>query len=157
MAKQHELRKAYEEKHPDSYLKIVEDVADIIFPDASYAFDEDKVTEFPVIVDGEGENVYVILDRAWDTYRACDTYGYGLYIVAVGYGSCSVCDALERIANFSQHIRAKPTKGQTEAYMTLALHIVQAIKLMDTKDILAKGINVDKIIAAADSTTRGES
>jgi hypothetical protein len=43
----------------------------------------------------------------------------------VGYGSCSGCDTLQGISDYSH---AAPNEKQIDDYMTLALHIVQGFK-----------------------------
>jgi hypothetical protein len=63
--------------------------------------------------------VYVI---AATGYQPSD-YWY----VKISYGSCAVCDTLERIRDYSV---GKPTAKQACDYMTLALHIVEGLKKM---------------------------
>ena len=53
------------------------------------------------------------------------------WYVKVGYGSCSGCDTLEGIRDYPDE---PPTKEQIDAYMTLALHIVQGFKSMQTEE-----------------------
>jgi hypothetical protein len=50
------------------------------------------------------------------------------WYIKIGYGSCSACDELHHIRNYSSD---KPTAAQIHDYMTLALRIVQGLKLMD--------------------------
>jgi hypothetical protein len=49
----------------------------------------------------------------------------GFWYVKIDYGSCSACDTLEGIRGYSDE---PPTRGQTDDYMSLALHIVQQLK-----------------------------
>lgn len=50
----------------------------------------------------------------------------------VGYGSCSGCDTLEAIRDYSSE---KPTPEQVKDYMALALHIVQGLKKMGDDEV----------------------
>lgn len=68
----------------------------------------------------EGTLVFVIGAGGYKPSR----YWY----VKVGYGSCSVCDTLQAIRGYEGDA---PTKEQVDAYMTLALHIVQGLREMN--------------------------
>lgn len=50
------------------------------------------------------------------------------YYTSVYYGSCSVCDAFERIRNYDDE---NPNEEQINDYFTLMLHMMQRMKLID--------------------------
>lgn len=72
----------------------------------------------------QGALVYVIGATGYQP----DKYWY----VKVGYGSCSGCDTLEAIREYQD---GKPTERQVNKYMTLALHIVQGLRLMGGSEV----------------------
>jgi len=105
--------------HPESYTHIVETVIKMLHDNVQgYCPDPTRIT---VIDHGDyqGTCLYVIAAEGYQPSK----YWY----VYVSYGSCSGCDALEGIRIFRDD---KPTEGQIEQYMTLALHIVQGLRLM---------------------------
>lgn len=114
------LETRFAESHPTDYETIVTEVVKIVTTKVygEYAPDPERITE---IDDGDyqGTLLYVIPEKG---YQPSD-----YYYVKVGYGSCSGCDTLESIRNYSD---CKPTKEQVKHYMTLALHIVQNLKKM---------------------------
>lgn len=57
-----------------------------------------------------------------DTYQP---YLSDTYYTSVEYGSCSGCDTLLRISNFTYGL---PTEQQVQEYLILCLHMVQRIK-----------------------------
>jgi hypothetical protein len=114
----------FSEKHPANYAEIVKAVvAAVSSPDEYGDPDPERVAE----VDHgsyQGTLVYVIGAKG---YQPSD-YWY----VKVGYGSCSGCDTLEAIRGYHD---GKPTEEQAKDYMTLALHILQGIKPMNSDSI----------------------
>lgn len=110
------LRATFKERRPESYKDIVEATVELF-----RGVKDSSETRFrPTVVEVEGgsyqgTNLYVI--RSTD-----DTY----YYVLVDYGSCTGCDTLENLngGHFSE-------KERLDGYMTLALHIVQKLKLCD--------------------------
>lgn len=104
------------EKHPDSYKELVSSVMKVISTGDYGNPDPDIIHE---INDGayQGTLLYLIPEK---TYQPSD-----YWFVKVSYGSCSGCDTLQAICEYSIE---KPTKNQIEQYMTLALHIVQGLK-----------------------------
>ena len=106
-------------KHPESYGELVRWVVEILNDDASYQSpDPERIVE---IDHGEyqGTLVFVIAE---DGYQP-STY----WAVRVYYGSCSGCDTLQSISGYSDDL---PTDVQVADYMTLALHVLQGIRLM---------------------------
>jgi hypothetical protein len=129
MAAESVLREKFAAKHPDAYIDIVKAVVSVIGEEAAYgeegAYGEPDETRIHEINDGDyqGTLVFVIAAGGYQPWE----YWY----VKVYYGSCSGCDTLEGIRNYRDD---PPTKEQIDAYMTLALHIVQGFKSMQTEE-----------------------
>ena len=123
MAAENVLREKFVAKHPDAYIDIVKAVVDVIKGEGTYG--EPDATRIHQIDDGDyqGTLVFVIAGGGYQPWE----YWY----VKVGYGSCSGCDTLEGIRSYSNN---PPTKEQVDTYMTLALHIVQGFKSMQTEE-----------------------
>jgi len=123
MAAESVLRETFAAKHPDAYIDIVKAVVSVIGEEGEWG--EPDATRIHQIDDGDyqGTLVFVIAARGYQPWE----YWY----VTVGYGSCSGCDTLEGIRDYSIEL---PTKEQVDAYMTLALHIVQGLKSMHTEE-----------------------
>jgi hypothetical protein len=114
---QAQLRAAFA-KHPEDYTAIVKAVVQVVSVED---YDDPDPERIHRIDDGDyqGTLVFVIAAKG---YQPSD-YWY----VKVGYGSCSGCDTLQSISNYSD---APPTEEQVKEYMTLALHVVQGMKKM---------------------------
>jgi len=69
--------------------------------------------------DYQGTLVYVIGSKG---YQPSD-----YYYLRVSYGSCSVCDTLQSVSEYSSD---PPMDSQLDRYMTLALHIIQGLHAM---------------------------
>jgi hypothetical protein len=123
MAAESVLREKFAAKHPDAYIDIVKAVVSVIGEEGAYG--EPDATRIHEINDGDYQGTLVFVIAA-EGYQPSD-YWY----VKVGYGSCSGCDTLEGIRDY---LDDPPTKEQIDAYMTLALHIVQGLKSMQTED-----------------------
>jgi hypothetical protein len=119
MAGKPKLEAMFSNKHPDDYKAIVKAVVTVLNNGEEYGEPDPK--RIHELDDGSshGTMVYVI---AATGYQPSD-YWY----VKVSYGSCSGCDTLEGIRNYSHD---KPSDMQVRDYMTLALHIVQGLKKM---------------------------
>jgi len=117
------IQKQFEEAHPESYLAIVKAVVRVIGDDEYGNPDPERIHQ---IDDGDyqGTLVFIIAEMG---YQPC-TY----WSVMVGYGSCSGCDTLQSISGYSDD---KPSPEQVKDYMTLALHIVQAIHVLGGMDV----------------------
>ena len=105
------LRELFAQKHPENYESIVKNVAEIILP-AKYT----KVYTIDLNNNYQGTLLFVI---------QCNIGGEQFWAVRVDYGSCSGCDTLESIRNYSKIV---PNKTQINDYITLALQIVQQLK-----------------------------
>lgn len=115
----HLIKEEFQKKHPDNYKEVVSNVIKHITSEDEYGdcnLDPDRIHE---IDDGDyqGTLIYVIGAKG---YQPSD-----YWVVSVNYGSCSGCDTLQRIRDYSNDT---PDEDQVKDYMTLALHIVQGIK-----------------------------
>ena len=114
-----ELRGLFLEKHPKDYKSIVQAVVKILAGGDYYEKpDPERVVEIDH-GDYQGTLVFVIGVSGYQPSK--------YWAVMVFYGSCSGCDTLQSIADYSSE---PPTEEQINDYMTLALHIVQGIKLI---------------------------
>lgn len=104
------------EKHPEDYEYLVRLVFDCINKGDGYSFlrATPELNQLECIQNGDrqGSLLYVSPDRN----------NNGFFIVCIYYGSCSGCDTLERIREYSNN---KPSPQQVEDYLTLCLHIAQ--------------------------------
>ena len=119
MAKKKDIEGGFSLKHPEKYADIVRAVVEAIGDDEDYSSpDPNRIHE---IDDGDyqGILVYVIGARGYQPSK--------YWAVLVDYGTCSQCDTLEGIRD---SCKTPPTPEQVGDYMTLALHIVQALKLI---------------------------
>jgi len=128
------LRMQFSAKHPDSYREIVEAVVRLLhnviednWSNSEEAPDPQRIHE---IDDGDYQGVllYVIAASGYQPDR--------YWFVKVSYGSCSVCDTLQSIRSRYYDEDAPPSSDQVNAYMTLALHIVQGLKVLGGDPIL---------------------
>lgn len=111
------MENSLKEKHPDEYKDLVKVVIQNINVKDDY--DEPDPERITVIDDGEyqGTLLFIIGAKGYQPSKYWSVY--------VNYGSCSGCDTLQGIREYS---RKSPTDEQVKDYMTLALHIVQGIK-----------------------------
>ena len=117
----HTMREKFTAKHPDDYKDIVRAVVEML-ADASDEYDKPDPERIHEIDDGDyqGTLAYVIGGSGYQPSR----YWY----VKVSYGSCSGCDTLQAICDYTNG--EPPNDGQVRDYMTLALHIVQGLREM---------------------------
>lgn len=109
-----------------SYLDILRKTIELCFSDCNFdefccPIDYDEITE---INDGhyQGSLVFVFHREA---YQPCpEDYLW----TCVDYGSCSGCDTLQNIIEYSGDPDGKLSREQVKQLMTLALHMVQKIK-----------------------------
>lgn len=105
-----QLTEFFSRGHCHSYKQILQEVVRYLED-----LDPERVHE---IDDGEyqGTLIYVIGEVG---------YQPSSYVTArVYYGSCSGCDTLQAIHNYSDEL---PTPEQVKDYMTLALHMVESM------------------------------
>lgn len=114
------LEKRLKEAHPGTYETLVQMVVEAINPCRLPELpDHDRIVEIDH-GDYQGTVVFVIGEAGYQP----DTYWY----VQIAYGSCSACDTLQGIQGYDD---TPPTNEQVRQYMTLALHIVQRMKVME--------------------------
>lgn len=120
--RKHEVEAAFKAKFPDSYDEIVKQVVVTLRNDEQHfgVPDPERIT---VIDDGyyQGTRIFIVGERGYQP----DKY----WFVKVNYGSCSGCDTLQRIECDGEWDKP-PTDGQLADLMSLALHIVQSIKVL---------------------------
>lgn len=105
-------------KEYQDYIDIVKLVAKyIIYRKHNTFCKEDIGVEETIIGSYSGVNIYII--HNYDSFSK-------IYLVKIFYGSCSLCDTLQGIQIEDEGDYA--TEAQIKDYMTLALHIVQAVK-----------------------------
>lgn len=118
------MREKFAAKHPEDYKEVVHAVVEMLSASSEdyERPDPDRIHE---IDDGhyQGTLVYVIGATGYQP----DRYWY----VKVEYGSCSGCDTLQAISNYSDD---PPSVQQVSDYMQLALHIVQGLREMDDSE-----------------------
>lgn len=116
----HDMRAKFEEQHPLDYESLVRAVVQMLH-DSSDDYAKPDPERIHSIDDGDyqGTLVFVIGSTGYQP----STYWY----CRISYGSCSGCDSLQGICNFSYD---KPDKQQVDQYMTLALHVVQQLREM---------------------------
>ena len=115
MQNQEEVLAAFRSEHPSDYLDVVKVVVKAI----SDEHDGPDINRIHEIDDGEyqGTLVYVIAEQGYQPSR--------YWVTTVSYGSCSGCDTLQSIADYSDDV---PTEYQAEQYYQLALNLVQDMK-----------------------------
>jgi hypothetical protein len=121
------LEYLFRKKHPDDYMEIVKGVVRLLGDEME--FDIPDPERIHLIDDGDyqGSLIFVIGAKGYQP----DTY----WAVKIGYGSCSGCDTLEGIREYSDDV---PTEEQVKDYMTLALHVVQGLKEIAANDSLER-------------------
>jgi len=125
------VQEKFEAKLPSSYSDIVLAVVEMLNDEDEYETpDPARIHE---IDDGnyQGTLLYVIGAAIYQP----STYWY----VKVGYGSCSVCDTLQAILDGEWGLKTEEEKKvwkdkAVSKLMTLALHIVQGLKLMGDEE-----------------------
>ena len=124
MGRKEELRALFAEKHPEEYKSIVQAVVKVLHDEDEYESpDPERIVEIDH-GDYQGTLVYIIGASGYQPSE--------YWAVMVGYGSCSGCDTLQSICEYSDD---PPTEEQVSDYMTLALHVVQGIKLIGDEPI----------------------
>lgn len=110
------LEDKFKQGHPDSYDGIVRMLVELL-SGTHPGLDPERIT---IIDHGDyqGTRLYVIGSSGYQP----DKY----YYVYVNYGSCSGCDTFQSICGYGDEVSEENVRD----YMTLALHILQAIKEM---------------------------
>jgi hypothetical protein len=112
-----EVLRKFSEKHPADYDEIVKAVIECVTVEDYDEFRPDP-ERIHKIDDGDyqGTLLFVVAEKGYQP----SVY----YYVAVGYGSCSGCDTLQGISNYSSE---PPTAEQAAEYLTLAMFVVQVL------------------------------
>lgn len=106
----------FAEKHVHNYIDIVKTVVNVLHdPDEYNSIDPDRIE---VIDHGDYQGTLLFVIGA-SGYQPDDYWAVKVY-----YGSCSGCDTLQAIHEYSDD---KPTPEQVQDYYTLALHVVQGL------------------------------
>lgn len=118
------IRSRLEKAHPEDYKALVQIVVEEL-SGVAIEYSQMNAKRIYLIDDGhyQGTLVYIIAEQ----HSQPSTYWY----VRISYGSCSGCDTLKRIKGNDDLPDDPPTKEQVDRYVTLALHIVQQLKMMD--------------------------
>ena len=114
-----QIKAAFEQAPPGGYEDLVRHVIAAINPSSEYGLPDPN--RIHTIDDGnyQGTLLYVIAEAG---YQPND-----YWFVRVSYGSCSGCDTF-------QAILCSDDKQQAEDFTTLALHIVQGLKVLGGED-----------------------
>jgi hypothetical protein len=119
--RKHEIEIGFQQAHPESYYDIVVAVVKILGETDDWKNpDPERIT---VIDHGDYQGNFLFIIAA-DGYQPSD-----YWFVQVGYGSCSGCDTLADISSDGEY-GEPPNEGQVKDYMTLALHILQGLKVV---------------------------
>lgn len=120
--RKYEVEIQFQKKAPKSYEEIVKAVVSILGETNDWHNpDLERIT---CIDHGNYQGTLVFIIAA-DGYQPDD-----YWFVKVSYGSCSGCDILARIMDPGEYDEP-PTAVQVKDYMTLALHIVQGLKVLE--------------------------
>ena len=119
--RKHEIEMTFQNGHPESYEAIVLEVVKILSDTDDWRYpDPERIT---CIDHGDYQGNFLFIIAA-SGYQPSD-----YWFVQVGYGSCSGCDTLADISCDGAY-SGKPTEQQVKDYMTLALHILQGLKVL---------------------------
>lgn len=128
----HLIEECFRKKHPENYAEIVKNVI-------THISDDGLVFEAKFRPDPE--RIYCSNDDDYNGtlwfiigHKSAHT-PYPLYEVSIEYGSCSVCDTYQEIRSedcYNENTDSyMPTEQQIKDYMTLSLHVVQSLKVME--------------------------
>lgn len=110
-----------------NYSDLVEMIIDIVLNDSESSWERWDSNEIITIDQGDYQGTLIFLFHR-QTYQP----GAGDYMMTYAcYGSCSVCDTLQRIKydNYDyENPKALPTPEQTADYMQLCLHLIQHMR-----------------------------
>lgn len=121
-----ELLKKYSLEHPGSYSSIVKDAVTLLC-------DQDNPIYAQMDAIPDPERITMIDHGDWQGTQLFVIGGTGYqpsdyWFVKMSYGSCSCCDWLEGVRDFSD---GPPTESQAQEYLTMAAHVVQNLKKME--------------------------
>jgi len=122
------LRETFRINFPDTYLEIVSEVIKVVTNPNDYEYDNPDPDRITVIDHGDyqGTLLFIIAAKGYQPSR--------FWSVFVSYGSCSGCDTLQSIHSAipydDDYVNQIPNDQNIDDIMTLALHIVQRLKLI---------------------------
>jgi hypothetical protein len=122
-ARESELRAIFAKEHPGDYEAIVKAVVSVVGDQDDYHRPDPE--RIHCIDDGDYQGTLVFVIGATG-YQPSD-----YWFVKVSYGSCSGCDTLQAISDYSSE---SPNEEQIKDYLSLALHIVQGLKVLGDND-----------------------
>lgn len=128
-ANKHKLEEYFRTTNQDeygSYQEILKKIFELVINDEDEDWDNFDIDKMVVIDHGDyqGSLIFII---PLDTYQPSpDEY----IVTNTYYGSCSGCDTLLSIDDTFGEL---PTEEQVSQYMTLALHLVQRMKWLDSQ------------------------
>lgn len=121
-ANKNKIQESFEKKFPEEYKDIVKVVIENITNTEykKHAIDPMRIHQ---IDDGDyqGTLLFVIAEKGYQPSK--------YYYIKVSYGSCSGCDVLQDL----QYCAGKDK--QVAGIMTLALHVVQGLKVMEGEPV----------------------
>jgi len=115
------LEKKYSQEHPDSYSQIVFDLIHMLH-DNSDEYEKPDPDRVTTINHGDYQG-YLLWIVGATGYQPSKYWAASSY-----YGSCGGCDTYQAIRDRNYNWDDSPIKDQTEAYMTLALHLLQSFR-----------------------------
>lgn len=132
-----EYIKTHNQDEYDDYEELVKLVIEKVlnnYKDLSFKTDDIVEIDFG---DYQGTLIYVFHEDI------CQPDTDETFYTSVDYGSCSGCDTLQSINDYSNEL---PTEDQVKQYMDLCLHLIQNIKCFGDVDSNWTLINLDKEI-----------
>lgn len=115
------LREKYTAEAPGSYSSIFTDVVRFLAEDSGVdRWDRPDPERITVIDHGDyqGTMLFVVAATGYQPSH--------FWTCRVFYGSCSGCDSFEAARNY--RYEGPPTREEVEAYVSMALHMVQGMK-----------------------------
>ena len=113
-----EYLKATPQSEYDTYKALLIKTIELCLNDSELYYDNFDINKITEIDDGDYQGTLLFLVPL-DIYQPAE---YDYITTYVGYGSCSGCDTLLGISNYSWDL---PTDDQVNLYLILCLHMVE--------------------------------
>ena len=113
------LYQYFTQHYPEDYEALVRQTLTILVDEEDWNYpspDVERITKIDY-GDYQGTLVFVVSETGYQPSQH--------WAVVVDYGSCSGCDTLEAIRDYSGGL---PTAEQVQDYMVLSLHIVEGLQ-----------------------------
>ena len=120
LSQETKIKAVLSKAHPANYEALVHSLIEVLTVQPEDDFDSKPDPERIVCID-HGDDQGTLLFIVGETDYQPSTY----WALTVNYGSCSGCDTLQSISEYSNK---KPTKTQVGEYWTLMLHLLQSMK-----------------------------